>query len=806
MIASVESMLRKLWKAVLLVVVIVTSVLGVKNLRFETDILEVLPRSISTVEALKNYSHHFSRERELVVLLRSEQDEVEEDDVAALVDYLREKLPEMDVRDRSSLAQNPELLATSVARIWSYAPPEQVEVLLNRFENGKELEAHLEQVKSNIGSSFDQQRVMTQAYDPLGFLEHPSLVSLMDGEMNLTSDDGNFRLIFVRQKVEEDIGYKADSAWMQKIRNEIDRGLLLEEVPLSYQLTGGPAFNAEIGTGMERDMSGTMTLTSILIVGLFLLVQRNVRQLLLISTVLSLTFLITLGIGGWLFGTLNLVSVGFAAILLGLVIDYSVVIARESSEHSFSAKGLREMLSPSILWAAGSTAVVFGILQLSTFTGVQQLGALVAIGLLVGALVSLTIAPLFFEKFPAGPSRRMTTPPFISAARCRLIPPIILLVVIAIFVTKGSPRVSFDLKMVEPESSEAAAAFTSIQEGFGAWSDRNVVLISTAASTTELRAQAASAQVSLLELENDGTVVSSQWPVDLIPNAENFQTNRKSILRMLERQQMVVGAASAAGFSTAGLGLGEGVFAAFSELPRTIGELEKSCEADPLVSLFYSMDDQNRSFFSGRMLLGSDLSAGDIEKFDKLSETQVEVTSWTVLQVVLSPYVKRDFYAIFIPAALLLLGALFLVFRGWMETLISLVVLTLALVLINAVVVCTGQPWNFLSGMAIPLIVGAGIDYSIHLIFALRRLDGDFSAVWNGVGKAIFFCGTSTAIGFSSLLFASNKMLQSMGLLCSVGVLLTMILSLLLIPGMWQWSQARRAKSISGNRSHKSES
>ena len=86
-----------------------------------------------------------------------------------------------------------------------------------------------------------------------------------------------------------------------------------------------------------------------------------------------------------IFGTLNLVSVGFAAILLGLVIDYAIVIIRESAHVEKldskieTAKAHRKLVKPSILWAAASTSLVFGVLVLSTFTGVQQLGALIAL-------------------------------------------------------------------------------------------------------------------------------------------------------------------------------------------------------------------------------------------------------------------------------------------------------------------------------------------------------------------------------------------------------------------------------------------
>ncbi len=51
-----------------------------------------------------------------------------------------------------------------------------------------------------------------------------------------------------------------------------------------------------------------------------------------------------------------------------------------------------------------------------------------------------------------------------------------------LFTIKGAPEVNMDLKMIEPESSEAAAAFTVMQEEFSAWSEQNVVLITSGKS------------------------------------------------------------------------------------------------------------------------------------------------------------------------------------------------------------------------------------------------------------------------------------------------------------------------------------
>ena len=64
----------------------------------------------------------------------------------------------------------------------------------------------------------------------------------------------------------------------------------------------------------------------------------------------------TLALGGLFFGTLNVVSVGFAAILLGLAVDYGLVLYQESlcAPH-LTARELGRTLAPDILWSAVTT-------------------------------------------------------------------------------------------------------------------------------------------------------------------------------------------------------------------------------------------------------------------------------------------------------------------------------------------------------------------------------------------------------------------------------------------------------------------
>ena len=767
------------------------------RLKFETAILEILPSNLPEIQGLKNFQKHFSEDREIVVLLRSEE-EIAEEDAQSLALYLRDLWPDKEITYKSDFEENPKLFAKSVAHIWSYASAEDLEQLTERLQNAEKLDNHLEEVTNTIQNSFDHQQATIAAYDPLGFLRHPAFKQLLDNNASFESDDGKSRILMVRSSSEEANNYKEDHIWLQEIRQGIDQWKAEEEYNYNYQLTGAPVYNAEIGMGMENDMGGTLTITSICIGLIFLLIQRNLIQLVMISSLLGITFLVTLGIGGWVFGTLNLVSVGFAAILLGLVIDYAVVIIRESP-HAVSGKNkketaqvLRKMVKPSILWAAASTSIVFGVLMLSTFTGVQQLGGLIAIGLVAGAIIMLVLAPIMLAKFPMKEAQQMTFPLFLPPNFTPWLPIIAVIVAVGAFSLKGLPKVNLDLKVLEPKNSEAVAAFATLKKEFSAWSAQNAVLITSAKSLSELREQSNNADNILSTFKEKKTVLGYSWPMLLLPDENRYDKNHNTLLALADDSPRILKTASDAGFSDAGLEMSTQIFEVLKQLPKNANHLTRQSADDPLVGSFFSTDNNGKLFFNGSVMLAEKPTQESLAKLDDLAEENVVVTGYTLMRAILLPRVKRDFYVIFIPAAALLLGALLLVFRSWKDAAISISALLSALILINVVVVCTDQSWNFLSGMAIPLIVGAGIDYSIHLIYTLRRQNGNFTMVWNSVGKAICFCGLSTATGFASLMFASNDALRSMGMLCSVGIMITMALSLLVIPGLWKWSHRKK--------------
>jgi predicted RND superfamily exporter protein len=136
-----------------------------------------------------------------------------------------------------------------------------------------------------------------------------------------------------------------------------------------------------------------------------------------------------------------------------------------------------------------------------------------------------------------------------------------------------------------------------------------------------------------------------------------------------------------------------------------------------------------------------------------------------------------------LPMVLLLLGMMFFIFRRAADVGMALFAMVISTLLLLAIMSAAGLKWNFVNLMATPLLLGASIDYAIHVTLTLRRTGGCFKELWNGTGKALLFCAASNVIGFGSLIWSSSEALVSLGVVAVIGISLSMVVSLFLLPG-----------------------
>lgn len=777
--------MRKWWQLGVLLVLVGVSALGLGRIRFDTDPLAVLPGHLPEVKGLKAFQDGFSRDEELVILLQGEEDlEKRAEELAAL---LVEAGVSDSVRWRPQWREDPEGLAELFGWLWLNAEPEELEDLLRRLE-GEQLDATLEDALERVATSMDGGAMMLSAHDPLGLLDHPALEQFFaaaeDGGEGFGSADGRAHLVLV-DAPESLPGYKEAEAWLQEIRKATEP--YAKKHSLTVGFTGDPAFEAEIGGAMQRDMSSTIGITSALIGLLFLLMQRRLPLLIGLTLVLGLIFVTAMGLAGWIYGELSIMAAGFAAILIGLAVDYGVLICQEAKVAGHDVKSIRAATSKSIVAAAVTTAAVFFALNLSGLPGIAQLGTVVALGVLAGAAFMLVIYVPWVSRCGAGRAQvGHKSAPVPSRRGAMVATGALVLVGILILTMGGLPGVAFDRSLLRPRNSEAMANFEKIQEAFPAWGDPALKLLIEGGEGMDERLDAVESKLLGLEEERSDLLVQHHVPRGWWPSERRIEANREGVSALVLDTARLLAAADEFGFSEEGLALDRKIL---EGLPAVLDLPAGSYPSGPAAQEFLrgviSSSEDHRALLGTIEVGGLDeLEEKDFELLRSISGDGVQLAGWVLLKPAVLPLVKQDITHVFLPMVGLMLVMLSLVFRNVKDVLTAVLGMTLSGLLLLAAMKALGLEWNFLNIAATPLLLGTGLDYMIHILLALRRTGGDVRAVWNGTGKAVLFCGCSTAIGFGSLAFASIDALASLGQVAVVGILISMLVSVILVPGM----------------------
>jgi predicted RND superfamily exporter protein len=414
----VSSFLKRWWWALLAVAVC----LGLWRLRFDVDILDLLPPDEPTVQGLKLYQQHFTNARELIVALRAPEAEQAERLAGELAARLRQQTNLVEEATwQPPWMEAPDQLGELLGWLWFNQAPESFSTLTNRLAPDR-LKPVLEETKEMLATSMSPMDLARRSFDPFDLLTMPALtnvsgLSMDQGQQMFASSDGKFRLLYVQSAVDL-TSYRSCESWLKSIHAvvaELPSGQSKDDwkgVVVRY--TGRPVFVEEIATSMQRDMSHSVVGTSVIIALLFWLTHRRWRPMLWLLALLGLILIATLALGGLVLGTINVVSMGFAAVLLGLAVDYAVVHYQEALAHpQMTVPEIRRAIAPSILWAGITTMSAFLVLNFGGLPGLGQLGTLVAIGIGVAALVMVMIylPPLF----PDRRKPRPTQTPF----RCR---------------------------------------------------------------------------------------------------------------------------------------------------------------------------------------------------------------------------------------------------------------------------------------------------------------------------------------------------------------------------------------------------
>ncbi len=803
-------LLKRWWWALLLVAVAA----GLCRLRFDGDVLNLLPPDEPTVRGLKLYQQHFANSRELVITLRAPDAEQAERLAKELAARLQQETNLVaTVSWQPPWMDDPGQMAELLACLWLSQPPETFAALTNRLAPDQ-LKTVLTQTKEFLATSMSPMEVARRAFDPFDLLNMPGMTNLSgfatgQGQQMFASAEGGFRLLYVQAALDL-TGYRACASWLkaiQKIVAELRAGPSQKDwegVVVHY--TGRPVFVREVAESMQKDMSGSVVGTAAIIALLFWLTHRRWLPMLWLQTLLALVLVATLALGSLILGPISVISMGFAAVLLGLAVDYAVVHYQEALAHPrLSVPEIRRAIAPSILWAAIITMSAFLVLNLGGLPGLGQLGSLVAIGVGLAALVMVMIylPPLFPDRRRPPPG---DTPPawwtyfippqlssgsFQTAAAAVQPTPALLLTGVALLFACAvlcihRPGLDRSGNALRPQRGEAEAALDEIKVEMGLPPDP-LWLIVSGQREGEVSGRLATAEGLLAQAVSNRWISAYLLPSAMWPRTEFQAANRTTAAELARHGPAFREAALAEGFNTNALVLTEQLIQTWARAAASTGVVWPTNEVSQwLLKRFVARTPDDWLVMGLIYPATNKVETAALRGLStRLAGHHAYLSGWELLGAATLERVRAKLWQVVAPMVVLVLASLWFAFRRATEIILGAAVLLMSGVCLLALMALAGWSWNLLNLMAVPLILGTGVDYTIFIQLALRRHGGDHAVVRRSVGRALLLCGGTTMAGFGALAWSSYPGMASLGKVCAVGVGANMLISVYLLPAWW---------------------
>jgi len=359
----------------------------------------------------------------------------------------------------------------------------------------------------------------------------------------------------------------------------------------------------------------------------------------------------------------------------------------------------------------------------------------------------------------------------------------------------GLPPIDPTANALRPRHSPAYDAVDEIQANLNQKREP-LWLIIGGASVTDVGERLNAAQATLARAVSNQLIAGFTLPTPLWPQPAFEAENRGTARQLASERTVLREAALTNGFSETALGLtdrvldtwqaaaaGQGVFWPTNPMSRWVFEkfaarTSTNCFALGLINPL--TNNPARASHGPLKVLESELPQQD-----------TWLSGWELLGSAIFGRVKTNMWKVLAPMIFLVLLSLFLAFRRPLEISLSLGVLVLSGLCLLTVMRFAGWSWNLLNLMAIPLVLGTGVDYSIFMQLALRRFHGDLDMAYQAVGRALLLCGGTAIAGFGSLGLSSNAGMASLGRVCAVGIGCNMLIAIFLLPLWWRWIESK---------------
>ena len=615
---------------------------------------------------------------------------------------------------------------------------------------------------------------------------------------------------------------------------------------VAIHISGEVAMEYDELQSLSNDTTIAGIASMILVCGCLMLGLRSFTLMCATLVTLISGLILSAGFAALAVGAINLISIAFAVLYIGLGVDYAIHLClryREMMLQNYAKQdaiiGAMRTIGPSLMLCAGTTSIGFFAFIPTDYTGVSELGLIAGVSMFIGLTITLTLLPALLTILPTTP-RREIKPLFTLPQGFYNFPlhhqrairwSALLLALVALLLVS---RVTFDVdptNLRDPHSDSVVTFKKLLKQRES--SPFTLSLLAENQQRISAITQRLTPLASVDKVVSLFDFIPQQQPIKLAMIDElalllGFQIEPFSALqqsdvetRMIAIKALILTLNRA--IETAPPGSAETMIQLSDQLYRLINQINNAPEAEKkrLLDQFESGLLETLPFTMNRLFDAleatpidriNDLPASIIERWrsqDGLYKVQIipaedlnqvenlkafvadvqalepHATDLPVIYLESAKTAVAAFVQALVSALVAIILILLLVLRSLRAMLSVLLPLLLAAVMTGAATVLFNIPFNFANIIALPLLLGLGVDSGIHMIQRLREShDQVDNLLHNSTTRGIFFSALTTLLSFGSLAFIAHAGTASMGQLLTIGILFTLLATLIVLPAL----------------------
>ncbi len=542
---------------------------------------------------------------------------------------------------------------------------------------------------------------------------------------------------------------------------------------------------------------------------------------------------ITTAVGLMMVGSLNLLSIAFAVLFVGLGVDFGIQYSVRYRSERFKNDNLSEALAQAarraavpLSLAAMATAAGFLCFLPTDYKGISELGEIAGAGMLVAFVSSITVLPAMLrllnppgESDPVGYAFLAPVDRFLEDYR---IPIIVgtLLVAVAGLPLLYFMKFDFNPINLRNPKAESIATFLDLRKDPNTGANAINVMTNSDADAKKIEAKLEKLPEVLRVMSLDSFVPDDQPaklkliaqaakvlnPVlnpDSIDAAPSDEENVESLKGSVETLRKAAGDAKGPGAvasrrladalsklaesDQATREKAQNVFV--TPLKITLDQLKNTMQAQQITMKNLPPELVNAWRAKDGLMRVEALPKGDPNDNDTLRKfaSAVLVAEPTAIggpvsilksgDTVVKAFIHAGIWALVVISLLL-----WITLRRITDVLLTLVPLLVAGAVTLEICVLIGLPLNFANIVALPLLLGIGVAFKIYYVTAWRS--GRTNLLQTSLTRAIFFSALTTATAFGSLWLSSHPGTASMGKLLALSLVTTLAAVLLFQPAL----------------------